>query len=187
MDQARKIKEYDFKAPKKLTKEQIKINLRHLRKILPDIFLLTFPGVLRTYSQISIVSIEEQHYYEYNNALPDTVLVGVIELNPTQGLILVDISNSITYNLIERILGGGSRESSIIPDREFSEIEISVMERILKQIASFTRDAWSGYVQAEGSLKTIETNARLIQSIAMDELVVLVIMEGNDRKCQRHH
>jgi flagellar motor switch protein FliM len=32
--------------------------------------------------RISVISIEEQHYYEYNNALPDAVLIGVVEVNP---------------------------------------------------------------------------------------------------------
>jgi len=173
-----KVREYDFKTPKKFTKEQIKI-LSGIHENFARQLSSYFSGILRTYSQIDVVSIEEQHYFEYNNALPDTVLIGVLEANPIEGFILVDISNSITYNLLERMLGGGSRESSIIPDREFTEIEISLMERILKQIAIFTKDAWSEMIAVEASLQGIETNARLIQSIAMDEIVVIVIMDVN--------
>ncbi len=174
----KKVREYDFKTPKKLSKEQIKI-VSGIYENFSRQLSSYFSGILRTYSQINIISIEEQHYYEYNNALPDTVLIGVIDLSTIEGAILVDISNSITYNLIERLLGGGARESSIIPDREFSEIEISLMQRIMNQIAVYTKDAWSGLAKAEASLKSIETNARLIQAIAMDEIVLIVIMEVN--------
>ncbi len=172
----KKIREYDFKTPKKLTKEQIKI-LLGIHENFARQLSSYFSGILRTYSQIDVISIEEQHYFEYNNALPDTILIGVLEANPIEGLILVDISNSITYNLIERMLGGGTRESSIIPEREFTEIEISLMERILKQIVVFTKDAWSEMILVDASLKGIETNARLIQSIAMDEIVVIIVMD----------
>lgn len=172
----KKIRDYDFKTPKKLTKEQMKI-MQGIYEHFARQMASYFSGILRAYSQITVVSIEEQHYYEYNNALPDTVLIGAIEMDPIEGLLLVDVSNSITYNLIERILGGGSRESSIMPDREFSEIELALMERVLKQIALYTKEAWSGLIQSEAVLKGIETNARLIQSIAMDDIVVIIVMD----------
>ncbi len=94
-----------------------------------------------------------------------------------RGLLLVDVSNSITFNLIERLLGGGSRESSLMPNREFTEIEISLMERIFKYITSFIKESWSGFMNVNTVLKQIETNARLIQSISMDEIVIIVIMD----------
>lgn len=172
----KKIRDYDFKAPKKLTKEQIKI-LSGIHESFARQLASYFSGILRIYSEISVVYIEEQHYFEYNNALPDTVLIGVIEASPIEGFLLVDIANSITYNLIERMLGGGDRESSFVPDREFTEIELSLMERIFRQIAVYVKDAWSDIVPVDASFKTIETNSRLIQSIAMDEIVVIVGMD----------
>jgi hypothetical protein len=37
-------------------------------------------GVLQTYSLVEIIEVEEQQYYEFNNALPDSVLMGLIDL-----------------------------------------------------------------------------------------------------------
>ena len=50
-----------------------------------------FSGVLRTYCEISVASIEELPYYEYNNALPDSVMIGVLDIKPIEGCVLVDI------------------------------------------------------------------------------------------------
>jgi len=172
----KKIRDYDFKTPKKLTKEQIKIIMGIYENFARQLASY-LSGILRSYTQINVISIEEQHYYEYNNALPDTVLIGVIEMNSPEGIILVDISNSITYHLIERSLGAGNREDPLIPEREFSDIEIALMERILKQIAFFSKEAWSGLVKTDAQLKLIETNSRLIQSISMDEIVVIIVMD----------
>lgn len=178
LSDSKKVKNYDFKTPKKLTKEQIKVILAIHENFARQLSSY-FSGILRTYSEINVLSIEEQHYFEYNNALPDSVLIGVIEANPIEGNILVDISNSVTYGLIERMLGGGERENGLIPKREFTEIEISLMERVFKQITVFIKDAWAELVDAEAILKQIETNSRLIQSVAMDEIVVIVIMDVN--------
>jgi len=173
---SRKIRDYDFKMPKKLSKEQVKV-LSGIHESFARQMASYFSGILRIYCEISVLYIEEQHYFEYNNALPDTVLMGVIEAAPIEGFIVVDISNSITYNLIERMLGGGTRESNLIPDREFTEIELSLMERIYKQMAIYVKDAWSDILPVEAALKNIETNSRLVQSIAMDEIVVIVGMD----------
>lgn len=173
---AKRIREYDFNTPKKLAKEQNKILIGIFEYFARQLSSY-LSGIMRAYSQVSVISVEEQHYFEYNNALPDTIQIGVIEAPPIDGYILADISNSITFNLLERMLGGGSRESNIIPEREFTEIENSLMERIFKQIAVFTKEAWSDIVEADVSLKGVETNARLVQSIPMDEIVVIILME----------
>jgi len=172
----KKIRDYDFRTPKKLTKEQIKIIMGIYENFARQLASY-LSGILRSYTQVNVISIEEQHYYEYNNALPDTVLIGVLEMDSPQGIVLVDISNSITYNLIERSLGAGNREYTLIPEREFSDIEIALMERILKQIAFFTKEAWSGLIKTEAQLKLIETNSRLIQSISMEDIVVIIVMD----------
>lgn len=168
------VKEYDFKSPKKLSKEQIKTLMgvyenfaRHLASYLS--------GILRIYCEVSVVSIEEQPYYEYNNSLPDSVLIGVMGAKPIEGNILVDLSNNISFTLIDRLLGGSGAGVSI--NREFTEIETTLMERIFRQISVFTKEAWSGLLSMESGFKQIETNARLVQSMAMDEVVVIVLMD----------
>jgi flagellar motor switch protein FliM len=170
----KKIKDYDFKSPKKFSKEQLKILTsiydnfaRHLSSY--------FSGILRVNSQINVATVEEQPYYEYNNALPDSVLIGVLDLKPFERSILVDISNPITFTIIERLLGGSG--TSVTLNREFTEIEIALMDKIFRQIVIIKKDVWSNYLTVEPKLERIETNARLIQSLSSDDIVVIVVMD----------
>lgn len=170
----RKIKEYDFKNPKKISKEQLKVInsiYEHFSRYLSSYF----SGILREYCEINVVSMDEQPYFEYNNSLPDAVLIGALEVKPIEGLMLVDFSNSISFSLIERLLGGNGEGS--VPERDFTEIETTLMTKIFKQIAVYMQEAWSGVMGAEASLKQIETNARLVQSMPMEEVVLLIITE----------
>lgn len=176
----RQIKEYDFKSPKKFSKEQLKLVnsiydsfSRHLASY--------FSGVLRTYCEITVEDIVERPYYEYNNALPDSVMISVMDFKTDEdvtpkleGIMLVDISNVITFALIERLMGG--EVNSVFRDREFTEIEISLVEKIFKQIAKFTKESWLDVVNINPEMKRIETNSRLMQQISMDEIVLIVIM-----------
>jgi flagellar motor switch protein FliM len=171
-----KVKIYDFKSPKKITKEQIKI-LRGIHENFARHLSSYFSGILRAYCEINVVSIEEQPYYEYNNGLPDTVMIGVVDADPIEGSVLVDISNSVTFTLVERLLGGTGE--SAVPNREFTEIEISLMERIFRQIAVFMKDSWTNLINLNTSFVQIETNARLIQSMPMDEVVVIIMIDVN--------
>ena len=70
-----KVKEYDFRAPKKFTKEQIKV-LDGIFENYARLLSSYLTGLLRLYCRVSLVNIEEQRYSEFNNALPDYVLMG---------------------------------------------------------------------------------------------------------------
>lgn len=171
---AKRVKNYDFKTPKKLTKEQTKILLgihenfaRHLASY--------FSGVLRVFCEISVSSIEELPYYEYNNALNDSVMIGVFDVKPIEGSILVDISNTVTLTLIDRLLGGTGNGYS--GKHEFTEIESALMSKVFRQIATFIKEAWATLMEVESEFQQIETNARLIQSMPMEEIVVIVMMD----------
>lgn len=179
-NEIKKVKEYDFKSPKKFSKEQLKL-LNGIYDNFSRHLASYFSGILRTYCEITIEEIEEHPYYEYNNALPDSVLIGVIDAKTDEGVtpsmegtMLVDISNSITFALIERLLGGSG--NGLTMEREFTEIEISLMEKIFKQIVYFTKESWLNIVDIKPEMKRIETNSRLMQTMSMDEIVVIIIM-----------
>jgi flagellar motor switch protein FliM len=83
-EDSKKLKEYDFRSPKKLTKEHQKV-LKSIYEHFARHLASYFSGILRTYCEISVASIEEQPYFEYNNALPDAVLIAVIDAKPIKG------------------------------------------------------------------------------------------------------
>jgi len=170
----KKIKEYNFKTPKKLAKEQIK-TLQGIHENFSRYLSSYLSGILRTYCEITVNSIEELPYYEYNNALPDIEMMGIYTVNPIEGFVMVDISNSITFCLIDRLLGGSG--NSPVLDREFTEIEVSLMRRIFHQIALYIQEAWPASLNLKSELIQIETNARLFQSLPVEEIVIIVSLD----------
>ena len=75
----KKIKNYDFKMPKKFTKEQLKI-IDGIFENYGRILSSYLTGLMRTYCKVEVLQIEEQRYYEFNNALPDYVMMSMINL-----------------------------------------------------------------------------------------------------------
>lgn len=185
-EEKEEIKEYDFRTPKKFTKEQIKIlerifenYSRHLSSYIT--------GLLRLYCKVSLASIEEQKYFEFSNALPDYTIMGIVDLGIEDDDIeesnaVLQLSNSLTFTMIDRMLGGrGTYQDT---DRDFTEIEINVMRGIVERFTSLMSQAWDGYVDTNPKLESIETNSRVISAADADETMIIVAMEVtvNDSK-----
>jgi flagellar motor switch protein FliM len=173
------IKEYDFRSPKKFTKERIKI-LDSIFDSYARLLSSYFTGLLRLYCKVTLASIEEQRYYEWNNALPDYVMMGMLDLQLDSDELedlttILQLSNSITFIMIDRLLGGrGEYKDS---DRDFTEIEVSIMESILKSMVAMMREPWEGYMDVRPVLQGIETNSRVISSIGYDDTMIIVVLE----------
>jgi flagellar motor switch protein FliM len=135
--------------------------------------------MLQAYCKIEIIEVEEQQYYEFNNALPDSVLMGLIDFGITdngedEDIVLMDVSKDIGFCAIDRLLGGSGKP--IDSDREFTDIEYGLLDYIFKGMIPLMKNAWHDYIAINPRLMKIETNSRILQGIGADESVVIVVM-----------
>ena len=72
-----KIKNYDFKMPKKFTKEQLKV-IDGIFEQYSRVLSSYLTGLMRIFCKVEVLQIEEQLYYEFNNALPDYVMMSMV-------------------------------------------------------------------------------------------------------------
>lgn len=173
-----KIKDYDFKSPKKFTKEQLKA-LDGLHENFSRVLSSYFTSILRGVCDITVLQIEEQRYYEYNNALPDTALIGMIDFKPEdekydETSFVLDVSTSFGFLLIDRLLGGSG--NVYIPQRDYTEIELAILRTVMDRITAYMKDAWCNYLPVTTELRSIETNARLLQAFPPQDIVVIVAL-----------
>ncbi|MDD3307867.1 MAG: FliM/FliN family flagellar motor switch protein [Acetobacterium sp.] len=174
----KKVKEYDFRRPKLFTREQLK----HLFSIYENYARLVsshITGILQTYSLVEIIEVEEQQYYEFNNALPDSVLMGLIDFDikdseDEEDLVIMDISKEVGFCSFDRLLGGSGKP--LKEDREFTEIEIGVMEYFYRGMINLMKNVWFDYLEIAPRLMKIETNSRILQGVGADENVVIIVM-----------
>ncbi len=175
----KKYKVYDFRMPKKFTKERLRL-LDRIFENFSRLLSSYFTGLLRLYCRISILQIEEQRYYEFNNALPEHTIISVTNLgledeDIDDPIMVTQISNPITFTMLDRLLGGNGNFVDVV--RDFTEIETSLMSGILKKMCEYTKEAWSSFVDINPSLQSIETNSRILQTIAPDDVVIIIVME----------
>lgn len=177
-----KEKLYDFSSPKKFTKDQLK-SLSNLYENLSRVLSSYFTSVLRSTCEISVSQIEEQRYYEFNNALPDNTLVGMIafqqdENSYNESTIMLELPTSLGYLVIDRLMGGSSDNYS--PDRDYTDIEIALLSLFFTNITNYIQEAWNSFFPLKTDLRSIETNGRLLQAFSPQDIVVIVSIEIKD-------
>lgn len=183
----KKVRPYDFKIPKKFNKEQLK-TLSIIYENYGRILSSYLSGMLRNYCQIEVLTIEEQRYFEYSNALPESMLMGVIEMHPLEGSAMITMSQSIAFSIIDRLLGGQGDTYEV--DRDYTDIELSLIEKVVRQMGTLLRDAWNNVYELSPEFIRLESNSRQSQLVSPNETVVIIMLnvkikevEGNISFC----
>lgn len=180
------VKEYDFYSPKKFTKEQLR-TMDSMHENLSRLMTNYFSAVLRVFSEVSVMQVEEQRYYEFNNALPDNALIGLIGLQPkirnmNESTLMVDMSTNIGFFMIDRLLGGSGDGYALT--RDFTEIETAILTNVYQKITGYIQDSWCDYIDVNCSLDSLETNPRLLQVYAPEDIVVIIVLNVKLREVE---
>lgn len=176
----KKIIPYNFKSPKKFTKEQLK-SINKVYETYARLFSSYLISLTRFFCSVEVLQIEELRYYEFSNSLPEHTMMGNIDITFDESddimntMCIIQISNTVSFSLIERLLGGYGRSMDI--SRNFTDIEIRLMKNVFVKMGEQLKEAFAPYVNLYPSLNNIETNARVNQPISADESIVLVTME----------
>lgn len=174
--QSVKVKEYDFSRPAKFSKEHLRtleIIFEHFGRLLSN----NLPAYLRKNVQIEVMNSEAVTYSEFSNALSNPVLLGVVNMHPLSGNFIIEMATNIGYTIIDRLLGGLGEP--LDKTRDFSEIELSILERIFSIIINLLREPWENVIEINPYLERIETNSQFAQIISPTEMIAIVTININ--------
>ena len=167
----KKVKEYDFARPSKFSKEHLRtmeMIFEHYGRLLST----NLPVYLRKTVQVDVVNSEAVTYSEFSNALSNPVLLGIVNFAPLKGNIIIEMASNLGYTIVDRMLGG--RGDPMDKMREFSEIELLIIERIMIVCVNLLREPWENVTELEPRLERIETNSQYAQIISPSEMIAIV-------------
>ena len=169
----KQVKVYNFSTPSKFSKEHLR-TLETIFEHYGRLLYINLPAYLRKTVQVEVMNAEAVLYKEYSQALSNPVLLGLIDFSPLEGTIVMELATNLGYAIIDRMLGGAG--ASLEKKREFSEIEISIIERIMTICVDMLREPWQNVVEVHPRLTRIETNPQYAQIISPQEMVAIVTM-----------
>ena len=167
----KQIKNYDCARPAKFSKEHLRtleIIFEHYGRLLST----NLPVYLRKAIQVEVMNSEAVSYSEFSNALSNPVLLGIINFAPLKGNIILEIASNLGYAMVDRMLGGEGEP--LEKTREFSEIELLIIERILTVCVNLLHEPWENVVDIHPRLERIETNSQFAQIISPSEMIAIV-------------
>lgn len=167
----KKVTVYDFARPSKFSKDHLRtlVNIfEHYGRLLST----NLPGYLRKNVQVEVMNSEAVIYSEFMNALSNPVLLGVVNFSPLKGNIIIEWVPQLGFAMVDRMLGGAGTTLDIT--REFSEIELAIIERVFANCVNLLREPWKNVLTIEPRLERIETNTQFAQFISPSEMIAIV-------------
>jgi flagellar motor switch protein FliM len=171
-DKRRRVVPYNFRRPDRLSKEQVRA-LYLLHDLFSHSLSSSLPLFLRTISEVTLISVEQQGYLEYLNGLPDPTAIFTLSMQPLQGVAVLELNPSLAFPLIDRQLGG--KGVALAEPRAVTEIEQKILESFLKLIIDDLREAWKPIVELDLQIVGRETRPQLLQIVAPNEVVLSVV------------
>lgn len=167
----KQVKNYDFARPSKFSKEHLRtleIIFEHFGRLLAT----NLPAYLRKSVNVDIVNSEVVIYSEFSNALSNPVLLGVVSMKPLAGNMVMEMASNLGFAIVDRLLGGTG--TALDKERDFSEIELTIIERIFSICLNLLKEPWENVIKVTPRLERIETNSQFAQIISPTETIAII-------------
>ena len=169
----KQVKNYDFSRPTKFSKEHLRpleIIFEHYSRLVST----NLPVYLRKNVQVSVASSETVTFSEFSNALSNPSVLGIINFAPLNGNIIIEIATNLCYAMLDRMLGGSGQP--LEKSREFSDIELTILQKLLVMFTQLLREPWKNVVDISPVLSRLETNPQFAQVIAPSDMIAIVTL-----------
>ena len=170
----KQVKNYDFARPSKFSKEHLRtleIIFEHFGRLLAT----NLPAYLRKSVNVDIVNSEVVIYSEFSNALSNPVLLGVVSMKPLAGNMVMEMASNLGFAIVDRLLGGTG--TALDKERDFSEIELTIIERIFSICVNLLKEPWENVIKVTPRLERIETNSQFAQIISPTETIAIITIK----------
>ncbi len=170
----RQITLYDFKRPNRVSKEQLR-SIKAIHDKMARNLASNISSLMRSIVEIQLHSVDQMTYGEFLMSLPSPTSFNVFSLKPLDGKGVIEINPSIVFPMIDRLLGGPGMPFDT--NREFTDIELNLLDQILRVITQNMKEIWSPIMDLYPVIEAKESSPNVVQIVAQNEIVIMVVME----------
>lgn len=166
-------KKYDFSRPAKFSKEHLR-TLEIIFEQYGRLLSTNLPVYLRKNVQVTVVNSETVTFSEFTNALSNPVILGIVDFSPLMGNIIIELGVNLGYAMVDRMLGG--QGIPLDRNRDFSEIELTIIEKMLVVCMQLLREPWKNVIDINPVLDRVETNSQFAQIMSPNDMIAIVTL-----------
>lgn len=168
------LKLYDFRRPDKFSKDQMRA-IQMIHESFSRTLTTSLSTMVRSMVSVEVVAVDQLAYDEFIHSLVQPTVIGILEMYPLSGNAILELNSHLTFTIIDRLLGG--KGEPIRKPRDLTDIERTVMERVMMKILEHLEESWSTVVDIRFRFETMESNPFFVQVCPGTDMVLLVTMK----------
>ena len=163
---------YNFRRPDRVSKDQIR-SLHFMHDRFARNIAQSLSAYLRAVTDVAIVSVEQFNYSEFLMSVPDPTAFYAVSLQPFDGFAALELSPSVAFTMIDRMLGGNGNAN--VPTRALTEIEQNVIDAVVRLVLENLTELWKPVGGLKFAIHARETRPQMLQVSAPNEIVILLV------------
>lgn len=170
----KRIVPYNFRRPDRVPKDQMR-SLYQLHDLFAHNISSSLPLFLRAFSEVNLISVEQQAFSEYTRGLTDPTNIFTFEVEKLRGLFAIELNASIAFPVIDRLLGGKGED--LTEKRAATELELKILDSFLSIITDNYCEAWKPIIEFETEIVARETRPQMLQITPPNEVVISAVYQ----------
>jgi flagellar motor switch protein FliM len=140
-------------------------------------FRVSISNMLRKMATINVSSTDLLKFGEFMNTLPMPSCMNVIRFETLNGSAIIVVESKLCYALIDSFLGGTDRPFTKIEGKEFTEIELSIIKRVILSAIKDLEEAWGPVYPITISFQRAETNPQFVGIVPPTDVIIATTFE----------
>lgn len=166
----KRVSEYDFVRPNKLSAEQLR-TLQRMHELIAQGITMVLSSYLRLNLEVNIVSLGELTFEVFRNSLPNPTVINVLSMQPLQERAIATTDVKLAFSLIDRMLGGPGK--ALDKMRPLTTIEQSLLDNIIRRFLEQLATGWRELVAFSPVVESREMDPQFVQVIPSSEMVLV--------------
>lgn len=127
---------------------------------------------LRRSAEISIGSVKLVKYSEFIRSMIVPSNINIVQLKPLRGSALFVFDPRLIFAVIDNYFGGDGRFHARIEGRDFTPLEMRIIDRLLKMALNDFQTAWKPVIELQAELQRSEVNPQFVNIATPTEVVI---------------
>ncbi len=170
----RKVVSYDFHRADRISQDQMR-SIHLLHDYFGRNFSSSLSAYLRAFVDVTLIAVDQISYSDFLKLLPDPTMFTSIAMRPLDSNMALELNPSLMFPMIDMLLGGPGIAASA--DRVPTEIEVNIIEGVVRVAMRDLQDAWRPVMELELFIDGSGTKPQMFQIVSPAETVVAVGFE----------
>lgn len=135
-------------------------------------FRVSLSSALRKIASLTLASTDFLKFGEFINTLPMPTCMSVLRFSTLRGSALLVIESKLAYALVDSFFGGADRPYTKIEGKDFTQIELSIVRKVVDLAIDDLEQAWASVEKIGCSFVRTEVNPQFVGIVPPTDVVI---------------